>query len=160
MEMGAKEKNQQLYKPCNGKQVPFEIFLTHNCSITVTITSNACLLFVLIGGIIAKKPPTSLQQDLQELRGSASCPRSEPQFEMADIFFFCRRGVESILDDEVTKRFSSQELDSWNLLTRSNYNVRHISLRLTVIWGLGVLVRYGVLLPLRSDHSQVMGSRE
>ncbi|KAK5878935.1 hypothetical protein CesoFtcFv8_024294 [Champsocephalus esox] len=117
MEMGAKEKNQQLYNPCNG--------------------------------IIAKKPPTSLQQDLQELRGSASCPRSEPQFEMADIFFFCRRGVESILDDEVTKRFSSQELDSWNLLTRSNYNVRHISLRLTVIWGLGVLVRYGVLLPLR-----------
>lgn len=71
---------------------------------------------------------------------------------MADIFFFCRRGVASIVDDEVTKRFSAQELESWNLLTRSNYNFRHISLRLTVLWGLGVLIRYGILLPLRSEQ--------
>lgn len=70
---------------------------------------------------------------------------------MADIFFFSRRGVECIVDDEVTKRFWAQELESWNLLTRSSYNFRHISLRLAVLWGLGVLVRYGVLLPLRSD---------
>ncbi|XP_039636282.1 glycerol-3-phosphate acyltransferase 4 isoform X2 [Perca fluviatilis] len=118
MEMGAKEKNQQLHKPYSN-------------------------------GIIAKESPSSLQQELQELRGSASCLRSEPEFEMADIFYFCRRGVESILDDEVTKRFSAQELESWNLLTRSNYNFRHISLRLTVLWGLGVLIRYGILLPLR-----------
>ncbi|XP_078127817.1 glycerol-3-phosphate acyltransferase 4 isoform X2 [Sander vitreus] len=118
MEMGAKEKNQQLHKPYSN-------------------------------GIIAKESPSSLQQELQDLRGSASCLRSEPEFEMADIFYFCRRGVESILDDEVTKRFSAQELESWNLLTRSNYNFRHISLRLTVLWGLGVLIRYGILLPLR-----------
>ncbi|XP_035524417.1 glycerol-3-phosphate acyltransferase 4-like [Morone saxatilis] len=118
MEMGAKEKNQQLYKPYSS-------------------------------GIIAKEPPSSWQQEIQDLRGSASCLRSEPEFEMADIFYFCRRGVESIMDDEVTKCFSAQELESWNLLTRSNYNFRHISLRLTVLWGLGVLIRYGVLLPLR-----------
>ncbi|XP_078127818.1 glycerol-3-phosphate acyltransferase 4 isoform X3 [Sander vitreus] len=120
MEMGAKEKNQQLHKPYSN-------------------------------GIIAKESPSSLQQELQDLRGSASCLRSEPEFEMADIFYFCRRGVESILDDEVTKRFSAQELESWNLLTRSNYNFRHISLRLTVLWGLGVLIRYGILLPLREN---------
>lgn len=75
-----------------------------------------------------------------------------PEFELADIFYFCRTGVESILDDEVTKRFSAQELEGWNLLTRSNYNFRHISVRLTVLWGLGVLIRYGVLLPLRSEQ--------
>ncbi|XP_044189170.1 glycerol-3-phosphate acyltransferase 4 [Thunnus albacares] len=120
MEMGAKEKNQHLYKPYSN-------------------------------GIIAKDPASSLQQEIQELRGSANCLRSEPEFEMADIFYFCRRGVESIVDDEVTKRFSAQELESWNLLTRSNYNFRHISLRLTVLWGLGILIRYGVLLPLRSE---------
>ncbi|XP_062268290.1 glycerol-3-phosphate acyltransferase 4-like [Platichthys flesus] len=96
--------------------------------------------------IIAKEPLSSLQQDIQELRG---CLRSEAEFEMSDIFYFCRRGMESIVDDEVTKRFSAQELESWNLLTRSSYNFRHISLRLTVLWGLGLLVRYGVLLPLR-----------
>lgn len=118
MEMGAKEKNHQLYKPYSY-------------------------------GIIAKEPPLCWQQGIQELRGSASCLRLEPEFEMADIFYFCRRGVESIVDDEVTKRFSAQELESWNLLTRSNYNFRHISLRLTVLWGLGVLIRYCILLPLR-----------
>uniref|UniRef100_A0A3B4VCW8 Glycerol-3-phosphate acyltransferase 4 n=1 Tax=Seriola dumerili TaxID=41447 RepID=A0A3B4VCW8_SERDU len=57
--------------------------------------------------------------------------------------------VESIMDDEVTKRFSAEELESWNLLTRSNYNFHYISLRLTVLWGLGLLIRYGFLLPLR-----------
>lgn len=113
MEIGAKEKNEELYKPYTN-------------------------------GIIAKKPPSSLLQEMQELRGSASL-----EFEMADILYFCRRGVESIVGDEVTKRFSAQELESWNLLTRSNYNFRHISLKLTVLWGLGVLIRYGVLLPVR-----------
>ena len=68
---------------------------------------------------------------------------------MSDIFSFCRRGVESIVEDEVTKRFTAEEVETWNLLTRSNYNFQHISTRLTVIWGLGVLIRYGFLLPLR-----------
>uniref|UniRef100_A0A669CS18 Glycerol-3-phosphate acyltransferase 4 n=1 Tax=Oreochromis niloticus TaxID=8128 RepID=A0A669CS18_ORENI len=71
------------------------------------------------------------------------------EFELSDIFYFARRGVESIMDDEVTKRFSAEELESWNLLTRSNYNFHYISLRLTVLWGLGLLIRYGFLLPLR-----------
>ncbi|KAM9841677.1 glycerol-3-phosphate acyltransferase 4-like [Aulostomus maculatus] len=118
MEMGAKERNQHLYKPY----------------------SNV--------GIIVKES-SSLQQDIKDLRDSAGCLSSEPEFEMADVFYFCRRGVESIVDDEVTKRFSAQELESWNLLTRSNYNFHHISLRLSVLWVLGVLVRYGILLPLR-----------
>ncbi|XP_067251377.1 glycerol-3-phosphate acyltransferase 4-like isoform X3 [Chanodichthys erythropterus] len=43
----------------------------------------------------------------------------------------------------------NKELESWNLLTRSNYNFQHISTRLTVLWGLGVIIRYGFLLPLR-----------
>uniref|UniRef100_A0AAX7UDI5 Phospholipid/glycerol acyltransferase domain-containing protein n=1 Tax=Astatotilapia calliptera TaxID=8154 RepID=A0AAX7UDI5_ASTCA len=97
-------------------------------------------------GIIAKESPASLQQ---EIRGSASCLCSDHEFDMADIFYFCRRGVESIVDDEVTKRFSAQELESWNLLTRSNYNFHHINMRLTLLWGLGLLTRYGILLPLR-----------
>lgn len=159
MEMGAKEKNQQLYKPySSGKRVTFLYLMSWILPVSVlcTTNSNARLLFVLNVGIIAKEPPSSWQQEIQDLRGSASCLRSEPEFEMTDIFYFCRRGVESIMDDEVTKCFSAQELESWNLLTRSNYNFRHISLRLTVLWGLGVLIRYGVLLPLRSAHWQDM----
>uniref|UniRef100_A0A8C7VF97 Phospholipid/glycerol acyltransferase domain-containing protein n=1 Tax=Oncorhynchus mykiss TaxID=8022 RepID=A0A8C7VF97_ONCMY len=103
-----------------------------------------------IAAIIAKEP-TSLEEEINEIRrrGSNRDLDSASEFEMSDIFYFCRRGVESIMDDEVTKRFSAEELESWNLLTRSNYNFQHISLRLTVLWGLGVVIRYGFLLPLR-----------
>ncbi|XP_060764940.1 glycerol-3-phosphate acyltransferase 4 [Neoarius graeffei] len=116
MERGAKEKNQQLYKPYSN-------------------------------GIIAKEP-ASLEQEIQEVRRVGG---AEAEFDMSDILFFCRRGVESIVDDEVTKRFTAEELESWNLLTRSNYNYNfhNISTRLTALWGLGMLIRYGILLPLR-----------
>lgn len=118
-------------------------------------------MYYLISGIIAKEP-TSLEEELKEIRrngssqdldGSASLTTgpspSSSEFEMSDTFYFCRRGIESIVDDEVTKRFTAEELESWNLLTRSNYNFNHISTRLTVLWGLGVVIRYGFLLPLR-----------
>ncbi|KAL0183433.1 hypothetical protein M9458_022808, partial [Cirrhinus mrigala] len=85
--------------------------------------------------IIAKEP-ASLEQEIQEMRRGGA----EPEFDMSDIFYFCRRGVESIVDDEVTKRFTAEELD--------NYNFHHISTRLTALWGVGVLIRYGFLLPL------------
>ncbi|KAG7281318.1 hypothetical protein CRUP_031001 [Coryphaenoides rupestris] len=120
LERGAKEKNHLLYKPY----------------------SNA---------IIAREP-TSLEEAIKEIRRSGSNRNlvdSASEFEMSDIFYFARRGVESIMDDEVTKRFSAEELQSWNLLTRSNYNFHYISLRLTVLWALGLLIRYGFLLPLR-----------
>uniref|UniRef100_A0A8D0KUD8 Phospholipid/glycerol acyltransferase domain-containing protein n=1 Tax=Strix occidentalis caurina TaxID=311401 RepID=A0A8D0KUD8_STROC len=70
-------------------------------------------------------------------------------FEFSDIFYFCRKGFEAIVEDEVTQRFSSEELVSWNLLTRTNVNFHYISLRLSVVWGIGVIVRYCFLLPLR-----------
>uniref|UniRef100_A0A3B4ZU51 Glycerol-3-phosphate acyltransferase 3 n=1 Tax=Stegastes partitus TaxID=144197 RepID=A0A3B4ZU51_9TELE len=72
------------------------------------------------------------------------------QFSLSDVSFFSKKGLESIVDDQVTQRFSSEELASWNLLTRTNQNFRYISLRLTVIWGVGVFIRYCVLFPLRS----------
>lgn len=107
------------------------------------------LYLVLKKGIIAKEAPLSLQQGIQRLRSPSNY---QSGFEMADIFYFCCSGVESIVDDEVTKRFSAQELESWNLLTRSRRRFRHVGARLTVLWALGILIRYGVLLPLRSEH--------
>ncbi|XP_036864401.1 glycerol-3-phosphate acyltransferase 4 isoform X2 [Manis pentadactyla] len=131
MERGAKEKNHQLYKPYTN-------------------------------GIIAKDP-TSLEEEIKEIRrgGSSKALDKSPDFELSDIFYFCRKGMETIMDDEVTKRFSAEELESWNLLSRTNYNFQYISLRLTVLWGLGVLIRYCFLLPLRlkeflSKHVHLM----
>lgn len=89
-----------------------------------------------------------MEQEMCELRRSRTIESGE--FALSDALYFFKRGLESIVDDEVTQRFSSEELVSWNLLTRSNLNFRYISLRLTIIWGLGVFVRYCVLFPLRS----------
>lgn len=100
----------------------------------------------LPNGIIEREGG-SMEQEMCELRRSRTIESGE--FALSDALYFFKRGLESIVDDEVTQRFSSEELVSWNLLTRSNLNFRYISLRLTIIWGLGVFVRYCVLFPLR-----------
>ncbi|XP_053729916.1 glycerol-3-phosphate acyltransferase 3 isoform X1 [Synchiropus splendidus] len=100
----------------------------------------------LPNGII-ERGAGSMEDELRQLSDSGS--RAGRRFCLSDVLFFHRKGVESIVDDQVTQRFSSEELASWNLLTRTNQNFRYISLRLTVIWGVGVLVRYCVLFPLR-----------
>ncbi|XP_059905680.1 glycerol-3-phosphate acyltransferase 3 [Gadus macrocephalus] len=87
----------------------------------------------------------SMAQEMLEVRGS----RPGGDFTLGDVFYFYKKGMESLVDDQVTQCFSSEELASWNLLTRTNQNFRYISLRLTVIWGVGVFVRYCLLFPLR-----------
>ncbi|XP_014855394.1 PREDICTED: glycerol-3-phosphate acyltransferase 4-like [Poecilia mexicana] len=100
-------------------------------------------------GIIVKVPDSTLKQEIQDLRCSAGCLSLDPRLELADVFVFCRKALENIIDDDVTKRFSAQKLENWNLLTRSNHNFRYINLKLLALWILGVLIRYGVLLPFR-----------
>jgi len=73
----------------------------------------------------------------------------ENEFELSDAMYFCKSGIESIVEDEVTQRFMSSELASWNLLTRTNKGYQHISFRLTLLWFLGGIFRYCCLLPVR-----------
>ncbi|KAI3361894.1 hypothetical protein L3Q82_002218 [Scortum barcoo] len=89
----------------------------------------------------------SMEEEMGQLRSSQSLAGGE--FALSDVFYFYKKGLESIVDDQVTQRFSSEELASWNLLTRTNQNFRYISLRLTIIWGFGVFIRYCILFPLR-----------
>ncbi|XP_023816593.1 glycerol-3-phosphate acyltransferase 3 [Oryzias latipes] len=89
----------------------------------------------------------SMEEEMEQLRLSRRPEAGE--FSLSDAIYFCQKGLESIVEDQVTQRFSSEELASWNLLTRTNQNFQYISLRLTIFWVLGVFVRYGVLLPLR-----------
>uniref|UniRef100_A0A8C9SKC7 1-acylglycerol-3-phosphate O-acyltransferase 9, like n=1 Tax=Scleropages formosus TaxID=113540 RepID=A0A8C9SKC7_SCLFO len=102
----------------------------------------------LANGII-QRDDGSMEQEIGELRRCRPKSLAGGEFTLSDIFYFSRKGIESIVEDEVTQRFSSEELASWNLLTRTNNNFHYISLRLTVIWGLGVAIRYCILLPLR-----------
>ncbi|CAG0882600.1 unnamed protein product [Darwinula stevensoni] len=70
-------------------------------------------------------------------------------FEFGDSFDYIKAGVEAIIEDEVTKRFAAEELQAWNLLTRTNLNYEFISVKLTVLWFIGFLIRYTLLLPMR-----------
>jgi glycerol-3-phosphate O-acyltransferase 3/4 len=61
-----------------------------------------------------------------------------------------RQGLEAIVDDEVTKRFTSaEEMAVWNLLTRTQQQHGSFSLRVTSLWFLGFLARYCLLFPFR-----------
>ncbi|KAF4074762.1 hypothetical protein AMELA_G00243080 [Ameiurus melas] len=98
---------------------------------------------------LIQRDDSSLEKELGELRRTRPRSGVGGAFAFSDVFYFSKKGIESIVEDEVTQRFSSEELVSWNLLTRTNNNFQYISLRLTVLWGVGVIIRYGILLPLR-----------
>ncbi|XP_053559225.1 glycerol-3-phosphate acyltransferase 3 [Bombina bombina] len=98
---------------------------------------------------IIQRDESPMEKEIVGLRQSRSQCLQQGDFELADVFYFSKKGFEAIVEDEVTQRFSSEELISWNLLTRTNYNFQYVSLRVTLIWVLGLFVRYCILLPLR-----------
>lgn len=71
------------------------------------------------------------------------------KFKFEDVMFLTKSGIEAVIDDEVTKRFKAEDLPSWNLLTRTNHSYHYISFRLSVMWFLGLILRYCFLFPLR-----------
>lgn len=62
---------------------------------------------------------------------------------------FARLGIQAIIDDDVTKRFAAKELQTWNLLTRTDKVYHYKSLRLFLIWMVGLIFRFLILLPMR-----------
>uniref|UniRef100_A0A5S6QKR2 PlsC domain-containing protein n=1 Tax=Trichuris muris TaxID=70415 RepID=A0A5S6QKR2_TRIMR len=76
----------------------------------------------------------------------------EPTGNVVHTFFedsldFIKAGMEAVIEDEVTSRFSSAELTTWNLLTRCSYGYQFMSWKLALVWIAGVLFRYCVLFP-------------
>lgn len=70
-------------------------------------------------------------------------------FCISDAMYFAKCGMEAVIEDDVTKCFSAEELKSWNFLTRTTQGHQFISIRLTILWCAGFLFRYGFLVPLR-----------
>lgn len=62
---------------------------------------------------------------------------------------YIRSAMEAVIQDDVTSRFEAEHLPSWNLLTRTNQGYEFISWKLTMIWIIGFLFRYLVLVPMR-----------
>ncbi|GAB0189247.1 glycerol-3-phosphate acyltransferase 3 [Grus japonensis] len=78
-------------------------------------------------------------------------------FSLADVMYFSKKGCEAVAEDEVTQRFSSEELVSWNLLSRTNASLHHVSWQLSVVWVMGILIRYCLLMPFRENRPQEGG---
>ncbi|XP_061206965.1 glycerol-3-phosphate acyltransferase 3-like isoform X3 [Neopsephotus bourkii] len=95
----------------------------------------------LISTGIIQREKTSMEEELAGQRGGC--------FNLADVIYFFKKGCEAVAEDEVTQRFSSEELVSWNLLSRTNANLHHVSWQLTVVWVIGILIRYCLLMPFR-----------
>jgi len=74
--------------------------------------------------------------------------RTKANFHMADIIEPLSQGINTIIDDAVTKRFTHEELNSWNLLTRTHES-GDSSLTITALWLVGFFVRYLVMCPFR-----------
>ncbi|MEN2499140.1 MAG: hypothetical protein MHMPM18_003379, partial [Marteilia pararefringens] len=68
-------------------------------------------------------------------------------------FLFCLpyilKGNQDIIDDDVTKHFSSSQIEKWNILTR-NYNLSlSMSCKVKVKYMICFIVRYVIMLPVR-----------
>ncbi|XP_058119199.1 glycerol-3-phosphate acyltransferase 3 [Anopheles ziemanni] len=81
--------------------------------------------------------------------GSEGGEHEAAGFKLANCLDYVKSGMEAIIEDEVTSRFLAEELKNWNLLTRTNRHYEFISWRLTVIWMIGFLIRYFILMPMR-----------
>jgi glycerol-3-phosphate O-acyltransferase 3/4 len=72
------------------------------------------------------------------------------EFNLDDAARLVVRGLAAIIDDEVTKRFTHEQLETWNLLTRNNAkNYQFMSRSLGFCWLAGLIIRYAILMPLR-----------
>lgn len=78
-------------------------------------------------------------------------------FHLGDVMYFAKKACEAVAEDEVTRRFSSEELLSWNLLSRTNANFHCVSWQLTVVWIIGILIRYCLLMPFRWARCNFLG---
>ncbi|KAM6136373.1 glycerol-3-phosphate acyltransferase 3-like [Phoenicopterus ruber ruber] len=102
---------------------------------------KALALENLISTGIIQREETSMEKEIGGQRRGC--------FSLADVMYFSKKGCEAVAEDEVTRRFSSEELVSWNLLSRSNANLHNVSWQLTVVWVIGILIRYCLLMPFR-----------
>lgn len=87
----------------------------------------------------------------QEAGGMARC-RSfgtfRHEFQLEDAASFIQEGMQVIVDDGVTKSFSTQEVEEWNFLTRTQMQV-NLGLKWEILLWLSILFRFAILIVIR-----------
>ncbi|KAK8394623.1 hypothetical protein O3P69_005823 [Scylla paramamosain] len=82
-------------------------------------------------------------------------PKAEPgspdgSFKFQDPLPYLAAGMRAVVSDCVTKSFTSAELRTWNMLSRTKHKrYLRLSRSLTVFWVVGVVIRYLFLFPMR-----------
>ncbi|XP_038045527.1 glycerol-3-phosphate acyltransferase 3-like [Patiria miniata] len=99
--------------------------------------------------LIHKESTKHLAHGIKQRVTNGKLNWSPEEFQLSDVCYFTKKGVEAIIDDEVTKRFTAEELPSWNLLTRTSMRYQYLNIRLTLLWMAGFVFRYFLLLPVR-----------
>ncbi|XP_065827645.1 glycerol-3-phosphate acyltransferase 3-like [Oscarella lobularis] len=95
------------------------------------------------------KPNLLTASSLGKLPRNRSFRTFRREFHVSDGCDFAVNAINAIAEDEVTKYFTASELGYWNFLTRTNKNYQFINWKLTLLWVLGFIIRYFVLLPMR-----------
>lgn len=111
-------------------------FLPSSSSTSATsLTSNESVKTepIVNGELIKKRTLSDIKRD----------------FQLGDVVGFVNKGLQSIIDDDVTKRFTTEELTVWNLLSRTNQQYEYVSFRITILWLFGLMLRYCILFPFR-----------
>ncbi|KJE93834.1 lysophosphatidic acid acyltransferase zeta [Capsaspora owczarzaki ATCC 30864] len=83
---------------------------------------------------------------------SQSFATFKKNFVLSDICGFASDAMQALTDDDVTRCFAKQDLESWNLLTRSRpveLEGVPISRRLRALYYCGIFVRYCLFFPFR-----------
>jgi len=71
------------------------------------------------------------------------------KFGLDDITYFAKSGVEAIIQDEYTPTSEPEATPHWNLLTRSKEMPQFVGTKTNILWFLGFIIRYFILLPIR-----------
>ncbi|CEF67211.1 Phospholipid/glycerol acyltransferase domain-containing protein [Strongyloides ratti] len=100
--------------------------------------------------IIERNALENLKSKLFEESSEGECTINETgQKIITDSIDFITAGFEVIIDDEVTSRFKAETLVSWNLLSRTKNKYIYVNWRVTLVWVLGWITRYTILLHIR-----------
>jgi glycerol-3-phosphate O-acyltransferase 3/4 len=69
-------------------------------------------------------------------------------FKLDDVCDFVKTGVQVIVDDEVTHRFTTEEVEQWNFLTRTQMQL-NMGIGYEILLWLSILFRFGAFFIVR-----------
>jgi glycerol-3-phosphate O-acyltransferase 3/4 len=70
------------------------------------------------------------------------------EFKLDDVCDFVKTGVQVIVDDEVTHRFTTEEVEQWNFLTRTQMQL-NMGIGYEILLWLSILFRFGAFFIVR-----------